>query len=129
VTTCRPVLTVVVPTRDAGATLARCLRASADATSVAETVVVDNHSSDDSAAIARAAGARLVVAGPERSAQRNVGLAAVTTPYVAFLDADMIAGPGVLDEAAQRLEAGADAVILSAGSRRARTRCPRQPAS
>src|SRR5687768_16089587 len=62
---------------------------------VAEVIVVDDGSSDDSVAIVRAFAAQgrpvrsIVVernGGPATA--RNIGIAAATTPLVAFLDAD-----------------------------------------
>ena len=80
----------VVPVRDDAAHLRRCLaaiRESAGATPH-EIVVIDNGSTDDSAAVARAAGARaLPLAGPV-AALRNAGAAAATAPLLAFIDAD-----------------------------------------
>ena len=105
-------LAVVIPTRNAGRTLERCLVAARTSPAVAEIVVVDNESSDDTRRIAERAGVRCIAAGPERSAQRNVGLAAVSAPIVAFLDADQIVQDGLVEEAAALIAGGADAVIL-----------------
>ena len=54
-------VSVVIPVRDDAEMLARCLAALAAQTRPAdEIVVVDNGSSDDSASVARSAGARVV---------------------------------------------------------------------
>jgi mycofactocin system glycosyltransferase len=62
------------------------------------TVVVDDGSSDGGGALAARLGATVVrhdtARGP--AAARNAGLAAVHTPFVAFLDADVLAEPGWL---------------------------------
>ncbi len=56
---------------------------------VAEVIVVDNGSTDDTAAVARAAGAR-VVSQPSRGYGRAcaAGVAAATNPILCFLDGD-----------------------------------------
>ena len=60
-------------------------------------IVVDDGSTDDTAAVARALEVRLVQrpnGGP--AAARNTGLAATTSPFVAFLDVDDLWPPGSL---------------------------------
>jgi glycosyltransferase involved in cell wall biosynthesis len=57
----RPTVSVVIPVRDDAGHLRACLRALAGQTVAPdEIVVVDNASSDDTAEVARAAGARVV---------------------------------------------------------------------
>ena len=57
---------------------------------VAEILVVDDGSTDDSVAIAKRSGARVLSTGGQSgpSTARNLGARAAGTPYVAFLDAD-----------------------------------------
>ena len=87
-------VTVVIPVKDRQAELDRCLSALGAAYPV---LVVDDGSRDPAAtaALCRRHGARLLrrpeSGGP--GAARNDGLAAVTTPLVAFLDSDCVAGP------------------------------------
>lgn len=112
-----PHLSVVVPTRDNARTIAACLASVRDTTTVPfELLVVDNASSDGTPAIAERAGARVIAAGPERSAQRNEGLHQATGDVVAFLDSDMVATEGLLDEATALIADGHQAVILSEAS-------------
>jgi mycofactocin system glycosyltransferase len=93
-----PEVTVVIPVRDRYAELARCL---AGLTEDPRVIVVDDGSRDPAAiqSAAATAGAsvvrRPVNGGP--AAARNTGLAAATTPLVAFLDSDCVPGPGWLD--------------------------------
>lgn len=82
-------LSVVIPARDAAATLVRTLDGLTAHPEVTEIVVVDDGSTDDTAALAVDAGARLVRGpGTGPAAARNRGAAAATEPLVAFCDAD-----------------------------------------
>lgn len=90
-----PTVSVVIPVKNDAVLLAACLRAlAAQTVPPDEIVVVDNGSTDDSAAVARAAGARVV-------ACRSKGIpAAAATGYdvaqgeiIARLDADCVASP------------------------------------
>jgi GT2 family glycosyltransferase len=65
----------------------------------AEVVVVDDGSSDGTAAAARAAGARVVAHDVNRgeSRARNTGIEAATQPWIALLDSDDEWLPGHLD--------------------------------
>ena len=93
-------LSVVVPARDAAATLGRCLDALArEAGDRVEVIVVDDGSSDGTADIARrSAGVRLVSPGGARgpAAARNFGVAAARASLILFVDADVVIGEGAL---------------------------------
>ncbi len=91
-------LTVVVPVRDRPAALERCLNAVLEACPDSSVVVVDDGSV--SPVTAPAAGGRgevrvirhPVARGP--AAARNSGLAACSSPYVGFVDSDVIVPAG-----------------------------------
>jgi glycosyltransferase involved in cell wall biosynthesis len=90
-----PRVTVVVPARNAARTLGECLRALAGQNLPAEQfeviVVVDRDSRDGSAAIAAAAGVRVLTSNMSgAAAARNTGIAAAATEWIAFTDADCI---------------------------------------
>ena len=91
-------LTVVVPVRDRPAELERCLDALAAACPASPVVVVDDGSRDGGAvrAICAARRARVVRRDDARGpgAARNAGLAACATPYVAFVDSDVVLPAG-----------------------------------
>ena len=110
-----PVVSVIVPTRDAASNLESCLVSIRDQIGVrVELIVVDNASSDNTKEIAGRFADVVIDAGPERSAQRNIGASLATAPVVVFIDADMVLDPGVLCEASSLItEHGADLVILS----------------
>ncbi len=94
--TWRDDVAVVVPVRDRAAMLDRCL--GAIGACGAEVVVVDDGSRDPAAvaAVADRHGARIerhaLSRGP--GAARNTGLAATSAPLVAFVDSDVVVGPG-----------------------------------
>jgi hypothetical protein len=79
-----------VPVRNDAARLARCLAAISRTAGVGtDVVVVDNGSTDESASVARAAGAQvLVVPAGSVAALRNRGAASATGEAFAFVDAD-----------------------------------------
>lgn len=84
-------LTVVIPVLNGGARLGACMATLGDAD---EIVVVDGGSTDDSAAIGRRAGARVVTAARGRGAQLHAGAAAARGDWLLFLHADTELGAG-----------------------------------
>jgi hypothetical protein len=87
-----PTVSFVIPVRNDAARLARCLRtirANAAPGHDIEIVVCDNGSRDDSADVARAAGARVLsLPGLPVSELRNQGARAASGRVLAFVDAD-----------------------------------------
>lgn len=111
-------VTVVIPARNAAATIGRAVR-SATGARVREVLLVDHASTDDTAAIAgRHARLPLRVvpaAGALRlGGVRQIGLDAVATPYATWLDADDEFLDGRVDRLVAHLEAGADLVADAA---------------
>lgn len=89
----------VVPTRNSIRTIRRCLESLRRQThDDVEIIVVDNFSTDGTAAVGAELADVFVAAGPERSAQRNLGLAAATGEIVGFIDSDMYLTAGVAAE-------------------------------
>lgn len=78
---------MVIPTWNAAAHLAECLAAVAEAD---ETIVVDGGSSDDSVAIANAAGATVIPAPRGRGQQLAAGADAASGDALLFLHADTV---------------------------------------
>jgi len=96
-----PVVSVVVPARDAAATIGTTLEAlaSQDLAEPYEVIVVDDGSRDDTAAIAeRSAGPVRVLRddGVGPGPARNAGAADARAPVLAFTDADCAPDPGWL---------------------------------
>lgn len=106
-------VSAVVATRNAERTLPACLESLRAQIGVElEVVVVDNYSSDTTAASASAADV-VLTAGPERSTQRNLGAAASTGDVVVFVDADMLLEPWVLSQAIEQLSnPGVGSVVI-----------------
>jgi glycosyltransferase involved in cell wall biosynthesis len=95
-----PLVSVVVPAHNAGAYLAECLGSALAQEGPFETevIVVDDGSTDDTAAVARALPRVRYLHQAQRgpSAARNAGIAAARGDYVALLDADDVWPPGKL---------------------------------
>ena len=89
----------LVPARNAEATISEAVRSCLDQTVAPhEVLVVDDHSSDATADLARAAGARVVPsAGRGLVAALNTGLRAADAPWIARMDADDLAAPRRLE--------------------------------
>lgn len=109
-----PEVSVIVTTRNVERTLEACLASiRAQDLDDLELIVVDNHSSDRTAEIARAHADVFLVAGPERSAQRNLGIRTARAPWILWIDADMVLSPSVVSKAVAVAErTGAQAVSI-----------------
>src|SRR5205085_1106951 len=94
----RPVVSVVVPARDAARTLPATLAAlhAQELDQPFEVVVADAGSTDETAALARRAGARVADAGPVGPGEaRNAGVAQASADLLAFTDADCRPAPAL----------------------------------
>ncbi len=107
-------ISVIVPTRNNARTIEACLSSvTAQTYPNVELIVVDNHSDDGTADLARRHTAKVVTAGPERSAQRNRGITEATGEWVVWLDSDMLLPPDALAIALDAaLTTGAEGVAL-----------------
>jgi glycosyltransferase involved in cell wall biosynthesis len=114
----RPLVSVVVPTRDSARTVARCLASlRAQTWPAVELVVVDNWSRDGTWEVAGRLADVALRAGPERSAQRNLGIGRAAGEWVLWVDADMVLAPDAVERSlAAARAAGAGAVFLPEAS-------------
>ena len=110
----QPMVSVVVPVKDGIRTIEACLRSiRAQTWEPLELVVVDNFSTDGTWEVAQRFAHTAVQAGPERSAQRNLGTELATGPWVLWIDADMELPPTIVERAmAAALDEGADGVFV-----------------
>lgn len=107
-----PRLSIIIPAHNEerllGATLDALHEAARGAGEDYEIVVVDDSSTDATAEVARAHGARVVRADVHQiAAARNAGARASQGDMLVFVDADTIVQPAVLREAIAALRAGA----------------------
>jgi len=93
--TAMPRLSIVIPTLEAGTALRRSLPAlAAGQEIVQEIIVVDGASQDDSAEVAAAHRAKVLLAPPGRGRQLAAGAAASRGTWLLFLHADTVPTPG-----------------------------------
>ena len=103
---------VVIPVRDGAAFLSQALNSVLEQQpSVAQVVVVDDHSQDQSAELARSYGGVVQVVsntGRGIAAAVNTGVALIDQPVLSFVDADDIWTPGRLAHLLRALEQAPD---------------------
>ncbi len=97
----RPLVSVVTTTKNEERCIAQCLQSiKSQSYSNLEIIVVDNNSTDRTCAIAAQFTDKVFNYGPERSSQRNYGMAQKSTgDFVMYMDADMTITPDVIAEA------------------------------
>lgn len=98
-------VSIIVTTKNEERNIGRFLQSTKDQTySNIEIIVVDNNSTDKTKDIAREYTSKVFDKGPERSAQRNLGVSKAKGEYVVILDADMELTPRVIEDCIETLE-------------------------
>ncbi len=103
----KPLVSVIVTTKNEEHCLGDCLKSIRDQTYPGESreiIVVDNDSSDATKDIAREFADKVLNQGPERSAQRNLGILKAQGEYVLYLDADMILSKDVIKQCVDKCQ-------------------------
>ena len=102
----KPLVSIVVTTRNEERNIENCLESIKLQTySPIEIVVVDNASTDTTKELARRFTKVVVDKGPERSAQRNYGICSLARgEYAMFIDADMILSPSLVESCVTEIE-------------------------
>lgn len=115
-----PKISVIIPVYNAAPYLRECLDSVLNQTYVnLEIMLIDDGSTDGSGALCDAYAVRdgrVRVFHQEnrgQSAARNVGLDAMTGDLIAFVDADDVAAPGMLEQLLAALNTGADFAICN----------------
>ena len=108
----RASVTVVVPTKNAARTLRACLESIVRQSVRCGLVVVDCGSVDDSENIASGFADLVLNAAPNPSLQRNIGARALPADIIGFVDADMVVGEHVVEQAIEQIVAGAGSVVV-----------------
>jgi glycosyltransferase involved in cell wall biosynthesis len=110
-----PLVSVVIPVRNGSATLSACLRSIGRSSyRNIEVIVVDDHSTDNTAEIAAGYRCTLIPAGSGTGANnaRNIGAAAAAGELIIFLDADIVIRRETILEIVETLEdESIDAVV------------------
>lgn len=108
-----PPITVLIPARNEQATIRQTIESVAGQAGIAEVIVVDDQSGDQTARVAAAApGVRLIEGRPAPPGwsgklwAQQQGLEHVDTPLVLLLDADIRLATGMVAALARKLEAG-----------------------
>jgi glycosyltransferase involved in cell wall biosynthesis len=97
-------ISVIVPTKNSADFLEACLKSVKNQSyKNIELIVVDNHSTDNTEAIAKRYADKFYSKGPERSAQRNYGVSKSKGEYVVIIDSDMELSRDVIKSCVQKV--------------------------
>lgn len=91
-------VSVVITTKNEEKHIGRCIKSIKEQSyPYIEVILVDNSSTDRTKEIGKKLGAKVYNIGPERSAQRNLGIAKGKGKYTMYVDADMILSRKVVE--------------------------------
>jgi glycosyltransferase involved in cell wall biosynthesis len=99
-------VSIVIPTKDSGRTLRRCLESLMTQTyQYFEILIVDKRSTDDTISIADEFKARILSMDAERTTAKNFVLRKAKGTFVLFLDSDMVLEPTVIEQCVDAMQA------------------------
>ena len=95
-----PLVSVIVTTKNEEVNILKCLESinNQNYQGKIELILVDNYSSDKTVELAKPYATKTIIAGKERSNQRNIGAKKANGPWLLFIDADMELTPKVVAE-------------------------------
>jgi len=98
-------VSIVIPTKDSGRTLRRCLNSLMTQTyQHFEILIVDKRSSDDTITIADEFKARIFSLDVERTTAKNFASRKANGSFVLFLDSDMVLEPTVIEQCVRAMQ-------------------------
>jgi glycosyltransferase involved in cell wall biosynthesis len=108
-----PLVSILIPTYNSAKTIKECLDSTKTQTYInLETIVIDNHSSDETRLIAEKYCSQIFVAGSERSAQINYGVSHSHGKYILRVDSDMILDKTLVKDCLDLCQEGVQAVVI-----------------
>uniref|UniRef100_A0AAU2V299 Glycosyltransferase family 2 protein n=1 Tax=Streptomyces sp. NBC_00003 TaxID=2903608 RepID=A0AAU2V299_9ACTN len=113
----QPLVSVIIPNYNYGRSIGLCVEAAQNQTYPrTEIIVIDDCSTDDSAATAAALGARVVSTGTNSgvAVARNLGAELARGEVLVFLDSDVAMHPDAIERSVALLAEGADGVKYGA---------------
>jgi glycosyltransferase involved in cell wall biosynthesis len=113
----RPLVSVVIPTKNNEKTLTKCLLSvkQQDYPNI-EIIIIDAFSTDQTGNIAERLGAHVMQLHSERTKAKNYGAQLAKGDYVFFVDSDMILEPNVVGECLDECIKGITGVIIPEAS-------------
>lgn len=109
----KPLVSVIVPTKNSEGTIEKCLESIKNQTHPdIEIIVVDSFSGDKTKNIAEDYGATIIEIDAKRSRARNVGAEKARGKLILFLDSDMELDSFVIEECVMKIKEGYDGVII-----------------
>lgn len=109
----RPIVSIIIPTRNSAETLNKCLRAINDQTyNAIELIVVDNYSTDETMSIAMTHCEKVFEQDGGMANQVNRGAKEAEGDCIAYFDDDMYLGKDVIIDCVAKYQAGADGIII-----------------
>jgi len=109
----KPLVSVLVPTKNSEATIGKCLESIRNQTyRNIETIVVDCFSSDATKKTAEDHRVRILESRANRSEARNIGAEKAKGDFVFFVDSDMELDPSVIEECIRKVDEGYHGAIV-----------------